>query len=305
MDEIAQAPQASESTQQLNQSSADDLPKEHGAIRKIFNASSWFVFFAFLPITVLILLSQNTIPGDLFYPIKRVMENVVLAAATVSPATRVAFRTDLTGRRFDEAEKLLLARKDVTGLSDFVEEVQTAQQEVSTLSNQESKKDLTEKLIKKIDEYQNKLSLVQAKTQNKQVAPPLPTNTPIPTPSQLEVTPTPTSIIQKVAPTSTQQIISPKPTGIEPSSTASTEPTSVVPTTKKSPTQVEIPPSPTSVPSVSDNKVEKEIDDTKKKLDEVKKRLKEDRKNRNKSREGELENHGVRQKDEEEERENK
>lgn len=275
---MIQTPQAPENSQELDQPSIDEpLKKSASPIRKMFDASSWFVFFAFLPITVLVLLSQNTIPGDLFYPIKRGMENVVLAAATVSPATRVAFRTDLTGRRFDEAEKLLLARADTTGLSDFVKEVQTAQQEVSTLSNQESKKESTEKLIKKIDEYQNKLSLIQAKRQNKQVAPPLPTNTPIPTPSQLEVTPTPTpaSIIQKVTPASTQQIISPKPTGIERSLTRSTEPSLVVPTIEVSPTQVQIPPSTTSVPSVSGDKVGEAIDDTQERLDKIKDKLKE------------------------------
>ena len=265
MDEVAQV---AEAVQQFDRPPIGDSPKEPSAMRKIFNASSWFVFFAFLPITVLILLSQNTIPGDFFYPIKRGMENVVLAAATVSPATRVAFRTDLTERRFDEAEKLLLARSDTTGLSDFVQEVQTAQQEVSTLSNLASKKELTEKLIEKIDEYQNKLAQVKTRTE---------ANTPIPSPSQLEPTESKTSVIQKVTPTSSQQIISPKPTSI----TTSIVPTAQLIPTQTQPTEVQI--EPTIEPTITGNPpndangdVESAIDDAQKILDKIKDRLKKE-----------------------------
>jgi len=206
---------------------ANSTPKEPRTIRKIFNVSSWFVFVALLPFTILFLLSQNSIPGDLFYPIKRGMENVVLAAAFVSPATRAAFRTDLTTERFDEAEKLLLARSDIKGLKEFVREIQAAQTEVSAISDTVKKQDLQEKIQTSVIEYQKRLNVVkvqlatreqttqvafaptvtptqaaQSGRQNSQptssqIEPttlPLPTSTPVPVPSlKVEQPPIPTN----------------------------------------------------------------------------------------------------------------
>lgn len=105
-------------------------------------------------------------PGDLFYPVKRGLEGIVLAAASASPATRVAFRTDLTERRFKEAERLILAKADATALDSFILEVQSTQEEVDALSSTLQKSQATEKLIAKIDDYQVKLTQIQAQTQS-------------------------------------------------------------------------------------------------------------------------------------------
>lgn len=258
MDEMIQAPQTPENTQQIDQPQIDESPKEHGKIRKIFNASSWFVFFAFLPVTVLILLSQNSIPGDLFYPIKRSMENVVLAAATVSPTTRAAFRTDLTTRRFDEAEKLLLGSSDINGLKEFVTEIQAAQNEVSAISDPAKKQELQKKIQRSVIEYEKRLDAVKVQlvareptqlaiiptltpTGSQTVSPtiepttiPLPTNTPVPVPTS--------KIGQPAIPTNTPVPLptsTPKP--IIPSRSPTATPTSIAPTNK--PTQA---PTPTS-----------------------------------------------------------
>lgn len=151
-------------------------------MRSFFNLISWVLLFLFAPFTVLILLSQNTIPGDLFYPVKRGLEGIVLAAASASPATRVAFRTDLTERRFKEAEKLLLAKADATALDSFILEVQSTQAEIDALSNALENQQSSEKLITKIDDYQIKLTQIQAQTQSNSV---LQVNQP---PSTLQVT---------------------------------------------------------------------------------------------------------------------
>lgn len=125
--------------------------------------------FLFAPFTLLILLSQNTVPGDLFYPVKRGLEGIILTAASASPATRVAFRTDLTERRFKEAEKLLLAKADTSALDSFILEVQSTQTEIDALSNVLENQQSSEKLIAKIDDYQVKLTQIQAQTQSNSV----------------------------------------------------------------------------------------------------------------------------------------
>lgn len=285
MDEIPQVQNAqnaqAENTQPVIQAPIDqppieESPKGTGIIRKIFNASSWFVFFAFLPVTVLILLSQNSVPGDMFYPIKRSMENVVLAAATVSPSTRAAFRTDLTTRRFDEAEKLLLGSSDTNGLKEFITEIQAAQDEVSAISNPVKKQELQEKIQTSIIEYEKRLGLVKTQLVTREqvtqlafaptVTPtlPIPTNTPVPVPTsiagQLPIptnTPVPlptstpkpiaTSISRTAKPTK-EPTIFPTPTPMSPTNVPTRTPTS---TLGETPTSTPVPsftPTPTPVP---------------------------------------------------------
>lgn len=134
-------------------------------MRKYLDLTSWILLFFFAPFTVLILLSQNSIPGDFFYPVKRGLENIILVTASVSPTTKVAFRTDFTQRRFTEAQQLLVLRADTTGFSDLVTEVSSTQQELSTVSNSQDKIQNADKIIAKIEEYQVQLSQTQNQVQ--------------------------------------------------------------------------------------------------------------------------------------------
>ena len=134
-------------------------------MRQYLDLTSWILLFFFAPFTVLILLSQNTIPGDFFYPVKRGLENMILVAASVSPTTRVAFRTDLTQRRFSEAQQLVALKADTTAFSEFVSDVSTTQEDLSALSSSKDKIENSDKLLAKIDEYQVQLSQVQTQVQ--------------------------------------------------------------------------------------------------------------------------------------------
>lgn len=162
------------------------------------------------PLTVLILLSQNSVPGDFLYPYKRGLENTILAAASVSPATRVAFRTDLTERRFDEAEVLLLANQDIRGVREFVSEITTTHEELQAIDNLNEKKNLQLEFNISVDKYNERLKGIQAKLDTQGQSVPIalasntsqpisspevqptnvPTNTPVPVPT---ATPFPTT----------------------------------------------------------------------------------------------------------------
>lgn len=268
--------------QQSISQSIQEGPTQNGqsaiGLKKILSFFSWLTLFSLLPLTVLILISQNSIPGDLFYPVKRGLENVILAAASVNPATKVAFRTDLTERRFNEAAKMLLAKQDVSGLSDFIQEVETTQQAVDNLSNEADKEQLTEKLVSKIDEYQNKLTQVQVQVVSPQTQISLPTITFMPTPTSIPTEiPTPTALpIQKVITT----IVS-APTLIP------TNTPTPLPTQTSTPTQIQVSPAsnavspiPTASPIPSSANVGIAISDTQKRLDEIKIRLLEKHKMR-------------------------
>lgn len=127
---------------------------------KFWGTASLVIIGILTPLTLLIAISQNAVPGDLFYPVKRGIEGVVLAAASVNPTTKALFKTDLSGRRFTEAYKLL-ARADTSGLDLFVDEIETTKQAIITIADSRQKQQLQTKLVAKINEYQVKLAQVQ------------------------------------------------------------------------------------------------------------------------------------------------
>ncbi len=170
-------------------------------MNKYLDLTSWILLFFFAPFTVLILLSQNTLPGDFLYPVKIGLENIVLAAASVSPSAKVAFRTDLTQTRFSEAQQLLAVKGNTTGFSDFVDEVSAAQQDLSSLSNVQTKAQSSQALIAKIDQYQQQLNQVQNQVQLAQnIAQP---NQPIQNESQQQIQTQPNQITQTPSPLET------------------------------------------------------------------------------------------------------
>jgi hypothetical protein len=219
--------------------------------------SSWIILFALLPFSVLAFLSQGAVPGDLFYPVKRGLENVVLAASSVHPATKVAFRTDLTERRFKEAEQLLLSQGQTVALTEFVGHVQTVEEEIIKLSSLGDKQEASAKLIEKIEEYEVQLAVVQAQVEQQQEVP-QPTSTPIPQ------TPAPG---QTASPTPEQ---TQTPTPVQ------------TPASTQKPT-VEIPfvtqptPTPASIDSSKKEEVVTKVEETKEKLKEIKERVKRER----------------------------
>ncbi len=140
------------------------------------------------PFTVLILLSQNTVPGNLLYPYKRGLEFMILAAASLNPTTKAYFHADLSDRRYAEAESLILVNKDVSGLSSFVDEVKTTETAIQSISDPNQQKQLQQNLVAKIDNYQNSLVKVQTQvqaesTQQENVAPVVQQNNSVPTPT--------------------------------------------------------------------------------------------------------------------------
>lgn len=129
--------------------------------RSFFSAATLIVPLLFAPFTALILLSQNTVPGNLLYPYKRGLEVMILAAASLNPATKAYFHAGLSDRRYTEAESLLLAKKDISGLTSFVDEVKVTETAIANVSDPRQQEQMQQDLIAKIDDYQNRLAKVQ------------------------------------------------------------------------------------------------------------------------------------------------
>lgn len=126
--------------------------------KSYLSMGSWGVLVFLLPITVLIISSQNALPGQLLYPFKRGMERTILLAASVSPTTKALFQTNLTDRRFEEAELLLKAKANAGAFGDFIAEIKDTQLTVASVSDPQKKAVLTQQLIARIDDYQTRLA---------------------------------------------------------------------------------------------------------------------------------------------------
>ncbi len=246
-------------------------------MRQYLDLTSWILLFLLAPFTVLVLLSQNSVPGDLVYPIKRGMENLILVAASVSPSSRIAFRTDLTERRFKEAQFLLVQKQDIRSLSDFVTEVQQAQQEISKVSDPLHKKEASEKLIAKIDIYQEQLVQIQNQVQAAPTSPVVeqpsqPTSQPfITNPFQPQATPAPTQQeASQNQPIQTNQTVAQTPTPT-PQSIPVSSPSKVIVPPTSAPIQTPIAETKKEIININIENTKQELKKTKDKLEEDKK----------------------------------
>lgn len=186
---------------------------------RFFSTATFIIPILFAPLTVLILLSQNTVPGNLLYPYKRGLEVMILAAASLNPTTGAYFHTNLSDRRYTEAESLLV-KNDISGLSSFIDEVTVTQLAIDQISDPQKKQELNKSLIEKIDSYQTGLTKVQT-----------------------QVAASPTPFVTLVISTPTVQEVQKNPT--QPTK----EPTRPVPTDQPTrPPSVQVPPPSSSAP---------------------------------------------------------
>jgi hypothetical protein len=206
----------------------------------------WIAIFAVTPIFFLGIISQNSIPGDLLYPLKRIFENVALAAYSVRPVARAGFETQLVNNRFREAEKLLLVRKDTQGLDSFISQIEATKETINSLQDEQQKQILNKQLAEAINNYQQRLQELQSRIATNKTQ-----YSPQPTQGLLQYSPS-HAPVQQIRQTSE----------LTPSNTQSSVDTQ----------------QPTYTPGLTQNpEISEKIDDTNKKLEELKKWLIEKR----------------------------
>lgn len=173
----------------------------------------------FVP-AALMVSTENTVPGDSSYPVKRGIENVVEDLASLTPQTKAFFSVDLTDTRYNEALALMKRNDNASvSLEELVVQTQTAAGDIASVSDPATKEQLVASLTKQIDEYNQGLA------QYAQTPPAALPTTEVSAPSATKAPPEAGSTAQVFQPTPT---ISPAPT--LPVISASLQPTpSVVP----------------------------------------------------------------------------
>ena len=216
--------------------------KKSFSIKSFLDVGSWAALFILTPIFFIAFLSQNSLPGELLYPVKRGVEGVIIAAASVNPTTKAFLHSDLADRRFSEAEKLLLSQADTAPLNDLVLQVQSAETAIAA-AEPAKQAELATKVIAQIDSYEAKLTNTAAQIQSS----PQPFAQ-APTQTQTQ-TQTATSVPVSAPPTAAPatQTVTAIPTPITPTNPPSQNPQPV--STQGGPTSVQA--NPTTAPSVT------------------------------------------------------
>ena len=141
----------------------------------------------------LIMISQDSVKGEWNYPIKRGIEDVVLAGASLNPYTRAYYSVALANRRYDESEKLLaLGANADNALDELVEQTTVAADNIGNLKNSTDRAKLVDDLADSIEKYDQGLAQAQEQIVRRSElqtpsASPFMSASRTPTPSVLEV----------------------------------------------------------------------------------------------------------------------
>ena len=130
---------------------------------KILSIIIW-IFIAVLSVpTVLVLVSWNSLPEDAFYPTKIAMESFLLRAVSVIPVLAGQLEMKYSDRRFTEAEKMILDKKNSAGLEQFLQQVRSANIRIASVSDPAVKQKLKAELLVSLSDYDQKLTQTKEK----------------------------------------------------------------------------------------------------------------------------------------------
>lgn len=147
------------------------------------------LLFAILlfPPASLALISNNAVPGDATYPVKRGLEDVIYAMASLNPTTRAWFASARSDRRFEEIKILVTSgRSAKDSLQELILQTDIAVKQIQKVEDPQKKKELIANLQESIEKYDQGLTQIQKsyeKYQPQPTAAPVPISVTSPTPS--------------------------------------------------------------------------------------------------------------------------
>lgn len=109
---------------------------------------------ALFPPATLAVVSNNAVPGDSMYPIKRGLEDIIFAMASVNPAMRAWFAAARSDRRFQEVTLLIAQGKNAGNtLNELIEQASVAANQIDQVTDPAEKDKLVSQLSDSIDKY--------------------------------------------------------------------------------------------------------------------------------------------------------
>lgn len=204
---------------------------------RLLTILSIILVILFFPPATLALISNNAVPGDATYPIKRGLEEVILQVASMTPQTKALFSIQRSNRRFEEAAVLISknATQTSSALDELVTQTESVAKQIDQIQDPVKKEELTAQLTTEIKKYDDGLEKVK-----QEIA-----QVPVPTPIPISTSTTTLQTSASILPTSTP---TPRPTYI-PSPAITPTPSSTRPYQTPSPTPL---PSPSQHQSICD-----------------------------------------------------
>jgi len=106
------------------------------------------------PPAALAVVSNNAVPGDSTYPIKRGLEDIIYTAASLNPVSQAWFAKARSDRRFQEITILITQGKDAKKtLNELVEQTQVTANQISQISDPIQREKLISQLSDSITKY--------------------------------------------------------------------------------------------------------------------------------------------------------
>lgn len=138
---------------------------------KLFSTLLLVLTLVLLPPAALAVVSNNALPGQPTYPIKRALEKGILAVASINPTTKAWFSINVSGRRLNEATALIASGQNATdSLDELVSQTNLAAQQIQQVDNINQKQQLAADLSSSIQKYKQKLQTADVKIQTTQTA---------------------------------------------------------------------------------------------------------------------------------------
>lgn len=217
------------------------------------------------PPAVLAVVSNNAVPGDSAYPIKRGLEDVIYAVASLNPYIRALFAKARSDRRFQEISVLVTQRKATKEtLNELVVQTQAAVNQIVKVSDPVQKEKLVNQLTDSIKKYD--IGLAEISHQNISSEDSVFLITPQ---STITSTTRPAALVSPIAQSQTPNPVN---TAVPVSSSfPSTAPASIVPV-------------PTSTPHPQSSEGNYDVEKARNELEKIKQQLEQQRQSQNQAR---------------------
>lgn len=174
---------------------------------KIAVMATWVLLILLVPGTVLGYFAEKSYPGQVLYPMKRGIEQMVLLVESVAPYSRSSYLQTLANTRIQETNDLIAysgssANIPTLGnesLSNVVFSVQEAESAIAQIQDPQARMKAREQLATSIQSYKSQLTQINYTIQKNLISNPTSTPNPlsptnIPTPTSVNAqTPTPAS----------------------------------------------------------------------------------------------------------------
>jgi len=163
-------------------------------VAKLLSIIVLILSIVLFPPTVLAVISNNAVPGDSTYPLKRILEDGIYAVASLNSTSKAWFSAARSDRRFKELNTLLAQGKSAEKtINELVSQTEIAAREIEQITDPEEKEKFVKQLVDSIQKYDLGLAQISQSSpssESSQIA--QAEITPEPAPSA-RVTPTPKS----------------------------------------------------------------------------------------------------------------